>query len=115
MNDRKARYEALQEALNQRILVLDGAMGTMIHQRNLTPADFGGPKQDNCPEQLVRTRPDVIEDIHRAYYAAGSDIVETNSPTLPRCGHVTSLKCASRLASQLLKGQGQRMPSASTS
>ncbi len=79
MNDRKVRYEALQEALNQRILVLDGAMGTMIHQRNLTPADFGGPKQDNCPEQLVRTRPDVIEDIHRAYYAAGSDIVETNS------------------------------------
>ena len=54
-------------------------MGTMIHQRNLTADDFGGPKQDNCPEQLVRTRPDVILDIHRAYFAAGSDIVETCS------------------------------------
>ena len=79
MIDRKARYEALQAALNNRILVLDGAMGTMIHQRNLTIEDFGGVKQEGCPEQLVRTRPDVIEDIHRAYYAAGSDIVETNS------------------------------------
>ncbi len=79
MTDQQARYEALQSALNSRILLLDGAMGTEIHQHNLTVEDYGGPKQENCPEQLVRTRPDVIAGIHRAYYAAGSDVVETNS------------------------------------
>jgi len=63
----------------QRILVLDGAMGTMLQQRDLTAADFGGPDLEGCNENLVLTRPDVILDIHRKYYEAGSDIVETNT------------------------------------
>jgi 5-methyltetrahydrofolate--homocysteine methyltransferase len=54
-------------------------MGTMLQQRNLTAADFGGAALEGCNENLVFTRPDVIRDIHRAYYEAGSDIVETNS------------------------------------
>ncbi len=54
-------------------------MGTMLQQRHLTAEDFGGPHLEGCNEHLVETRPDVILDIHRAYYAAGSDIVETNS------------------------------------
>ena len=70
---------ALRELLSQRILVLDGAMGTMLQQRNLTAADFGGAALEGCNENLVRTRPDVVLDIHRKYFAAGSDIVETNS------------------------------------
>ena len=45
----------------------------------LTAADFGGPELEGCNENLVLTRPDVISDIHRAYYEAGSDIVETDS------------------------------------
>ena len=70
---------ALRELLQQRILVLDGAMGTMLQQQPLTAADFGGPALEGCNENLVKTRPDVIEAIHRAYLEAGSDIIETNS------------------------------------
>ena len=73
------RYEALREALASRILVLDGAMGTMLQQLNPTIEDWGGPAFENCPENLLYTRPDWIRDIHRQYYAAGADIVETDS------------------------------------
>jgi len=71
--------KALRELLAERILVLDGAMGTMLQQQNLSAADFGGPALEGCNENLVRTRPDVVLDIHRKYFEAGSDIVETNS------------------------------------
>jgi 5-methyltetrahydrofolate--homocysteine methyltransferase len=73
------RREALLDALATRILVLDGAMGTMLQQRNPTIDDWGGAKFENCTENLLFTRPDWIRDIHRAYYEAGADIVETNS------------------------------------
>src|SRR5205823_2904720 len=71
--------EALRELLSQRILVLDGAMGTMLQQRNLSASDFGGPALEGCNEHLVRKRPDVVLDIHRIYLEAGADIIETNS------------------------------------
>ncbi len=51
----------------------------MLQDRHLTANDFGGPALEGCNENLVLTRPDVILDVHRAYYEAGSDIVETNS------------------------------------
>jgi len=54
-------------------------MGTMLQNRHLTAEDFGGHSLEGCNEYLVKTRPDVITDIHRAYYTAGADIVETNS------------------------------------
>src|ERR1700722_13821108 len=79
MTDRNQRRKALLDALEARILVLDGAMGTMVQQRNLSAADFGGPALEGCNEVLVRTRPDVILDIHRAYLEAGADIIETDS------------------------------------
>jgi 5-methyltetrahydrofolate--homocysteine methyltransferase len=71
--------KALRELLAERILVLDGAMGTMLQQRHLTAEDFGGAALEGCNENLVRTRPDVVLDIHRKYFDAGSDIVETNT------------------------------------
>jgi 5-methyltetrahydrofolate--homocysteine methyltransferase len=70
---------SLQEALNNRILILDGAMGTMIQQADLTADDFGSDDLDGCNEILVLTRPDIISGIHEAYLAAGSDIIETNT------------------------------------
>jgi 5-methyltetrahydrofolate--homocysteine methyltransferase len=79
MNTWEERQQALFDALNSRIVVLDGAMGTMLQRANLTAADFGGNALEGCNENLVRTRPDVVLDIHRAYYAAGADMVETNS------------------------------------
>ena len=80
------RTAALTEALAQRILIIDGAMGTMVQRHQLTEADFRGDrfvhhgrdlKGDN--EVLVLTRPDVVASIHDAYFAAGADIVETNT------------------------------------
>jgi 5-methyltetrahydrofolate--homocysteine methyltransferase len=79
MTDFKVRQQALLDALATRILVLDGAMGTMLQQANLTAEDFGGAALEGCNEHLSLTRPDVVLNIHRAYFNAGSDIVETNS------------------------------------
>ncbi len=71
--------KALEALFAERVLVLDGGMGTQIQVRNLTAQDFGGPELEGCNENLVLTRPDVIRDIHAAYFEAGADIVETNS------------------------------------
>ncbi|QYR23809.1 methionine synthase [Paenibacillus sp. sptzw28] len=69
----------IQEMMQKRILILDGAMGTMIQQEDLGPEDFGGEELEGCNEMLVLTRPDVIRKIHEAYLAAGADILETNT------------------------------------
>jgi 5-methyltetrahydrofolate--homocysteine methyltransferase len=79
MNNLIQRGLALRELLRERILILDGAMGTMLQQAQLTAADFGGPQLEGCNEYLVATRPDVVLSIHRKYLNAGSDIIETNS------------------------------------
>src|SRR6185503_3168158 len=69
----------LREALARRILVLDGAMGTMLQAAGLTAEDFGGAALDGCNEHLNLTRPDVVRDIHRAYREAGADCISTNT------------------------------------
>ena len=63
----------------KRILVLDGAMGTMIQAADLGAADFGGAQYEGCNEYLNLTRPDVIRSIHAAYFEAGADMVSTNT------------------------------------
>ncbi|GGF94235.1 methionine synthase [Paenibacillus aceti] len=70
---------SLESRMKERILILDGAMGTMIQQENLSPADFGGEDLDGCNEMLVLTRPDVIQNIHERYLQAGADLIETNT------------------------------------
>jgi cobalamin-dependent methionine synthase I len=70
---------AIQEVLRQRILVLDGAMGTVLQGKALTADDFGGLDYEGCNEHLNLTRPDVIRDIHTAYLEAGADIILTNT------------------------------------
>jgi 5-methyltetrahydrofolate--homocysteine methyltransferase len=75
----RGREEELRELLHRRLLVLDGAMGTMLQARDLKAADFGGEALEGCNENLVLTRPDVIQDVHEAYFAAGADIIETNT------------------------------------
>ncbi|MCG6868049.1 MAG: homocysteine S-methyltransferase family protein, partial [Gammaproteobacteria bacterium] len=76
----------LTAALAERILVLDGAMGTMIQRYRLEEADFRGERFADWPcdlkgnnDLLVLTRPDVIREIHAAYLSAGADILETNT------------------------------------
>ncbi len=71
--------QLIEKELQKRILIIDGAMGTMLQNENLTAEDFGGEEYEGCNENLVLTRPDVIEKIHREYLAAGADIICTNT------------------------------------
>jgi 5-methyltetrahydrofolate--homocysteine methyltransferase len=80
------RGQALPGLLEQRIAILDGAMGTMIQRFKLTERDYRGDRFKDHPrdlknngELLSLTRPDVIRDIHEGYLAAGADIIETNT------------------------------------
>lgn len=68
-----------EQQLKKKILILDGAMGTMIQGKHLNAADFGGEEYEGCNEYLTITSPDVIGDIHRAYLEAGADVIETNT------------------------------------
>jgi 5-methyltetrahydrofolate--homocysteine methyltransferase len=83
---RTERIAALHAAIKQRILILDGAMGTMIQRHKLGEADYRGERFKDWPSDLkgnndllVLTQPDIICGIHEAYLQAGSDIVETNT------------------------------------
>ena len=80
------RIEELKDRLHQRIVVLDGAMGTMIQKRNLSEADFRGERFAAHPcdlkgnnDLLVLTQPELIGSIHREYLEAGADMIETNT------------------------------------
>lgn len=81
-----AKVNQLEQELKKRILVLDGAMGTMIQQHKLSEAQFRGERFADWPSDLkgnndllVLTQPDIIRDIHSQYFEAGADIVETNT------------------------------------
>ena len=83
MADRTAQLDAL---LRERILILDGAMGTMIQEYRLAEADYRGSRFADHPHDLkgnndllVLTRPQVIREIHEQYLAAGADVIETNT------------------------------------
>ncbi|HEY6272382.1 MAG TPA: methionine synthase [Terriglobales bacterium] len=65
------------ETVRERVVIYDGAMGTQIQERNPSLDDFWG--KENCSEVLVLSRPDMIKDIHAAYFTAGADVVETNT------------------------------------
>jgi len=86
MSDRSARLQALQQALQQRILILDGGMGTMIQSYRLEEEDYRGKRFADWPSDvkgnndlLILTRPDVIGAIEKEYLDAGADILETNT------------------------------------
>jgi len=68
---------AYLDALRERVLVYDGAMGTNIQLHHLTPEDFGGKALEGCNDHLVLTRPDVIQGIHESFLTVGCDVVET--------------------------------------
>lgn len=107
----------LKQLIDERVLILDGAMGTMIQRYNLSEQDFRGERFAEVPGQmkgnndlLCLTRPDVIKDIHRNYLEAGADIIETNTFNAQRISmadyHLQDLCCeinraAVRLAREL--------------
>src|ERR687885_1702851 len=76
----------IQDLLNERILIIDGAMGTMIQRYKLTEADYRGERFKDWPSDLkgnndllCLTQPQIIKAIHKEYLAAGADIIETNT------------------------------------
>jgi 5-methyltetrahydrofolate--homocysteine methyltransferase len=78
--------KSIQESLKERILIIDGAMGTMVQRHKLQEADYRGERFKNWPSDvkgnndlLVLTRPDIIKGIHRQYLEAGADIIETDT------------------------------------
>ena len=84
--DRKARIATLKAAAKERILIFDGSWGVMIQRKGLAEADYRGDRFAALPgdmkgnnDMLCLTRPDIIEELHNAYYGAGADISETNT------------------------------------
>src|SRR5437588_3361870 len=65
------------QALSERVLIFDGAMGTSIQLQHPTADDFGGKSLEGCNDHLVLTRPDIIQGIHESFLAVGCDVVET--------------------------------------
>ena len=116
----------LEQLLKERILILDGAMGSMIQQYNLTEEDYRGAQFTHLPGQmkgnsdiLCLTRPDVIKEIHAGYLEAGADIIETNSLNLTRISmsdygleaYITELNhAAARLAKEAAGEYTRRNP-----
>src|SRR5438874_4766068 len=84
MKARMSTRDFLEQLLSERILLLDGSMGALIYSRQPTEEDYRGQRLHNhpvplknCTEALVLSQPRMIEDIHRAYLEAGSDLIET--------------------------------------
>ncbi|MGW7724868.1 homocysteine S-methyltransferase family protein, partial [Streptomyces canus] len=75
--DSRTRVSALREALATRVVVADGAMGTMLQAQDPTLEDF--ENLEGCNEILNVTRPDIVRSVHDAYFAVGVDCVETNT------------------------------------
>jgi 5-methyltetrahydrofolate--homocysteine methyltransferase len=78
--------KSIQAALQERILIIDGAMGTMIQRHKLTESDYRGERFKDWPSDLKGnndllnlTKPDIIVGIHKQYLDAGADIIETNT------------------------------------
>src|SRR5271168_4173653 len=95
-------------ALRERVLIFDGAMGTNLQILGLSPEDFGGPELEGCNEWLIRTRPDLISQVHRSFYEVGCDVVETgtfgsSSVVLVEYGLANQARQLSREGAELAK------------
>ncbi|MDQ6728648.1 MAG: homocysteine S-methyltransferase family protein, partial [Actinomycetota bacterium] len=67
------------EAVGERVVIFDGAVGTNLQRLELSADDFGGPQFEGCNEMLVDTRAEVIADLHRSFFDVGCEVVETDS------------------------------------
>lgn len=77
--NRIEKKDTYLQALDKRVLVFDGAMGTMLQSKNLSAEDYGGESLVGCNDALVLYSPDVVADVHRAYLMAGADVIETDT------------------------------------
>ena len=67
------------QALRERVVIFDGAMGTNLQLLGLADEDFGGPEYEGCNEILVETKPELVAQVHRSFYEVGCDVVETDT------------------------------------
>ena len=79
MNQTASKKNAYLDALDQRVLVFDGAMGTTLQAMNLSAEDYGSPRWVGCNDVLVLTKPEAVLSVHRAFLEAGADVIETDS------------------------------------
>ena len=114
-------FKQFERLLGERLLVLDGAMGTMIQRFNLTEDDFRGQLLKNHPTKLqgnndiiALTRPDVLHQIHRLYLEAGADIIEANTFNAQRISQADYqtehlVEAINRAAVRIARSEAQRM------
>ena len=67
------------QALRERVVIFDGAMGTNLQLLGLGPDDFGGPELEGCNEVLVESKPELVAQVHRSFFDVGCDVVETDT------------------------------------
>ncbi|HEX8696674.1 MAG TPA: methionine synthase [Longimicrobium sp.] len=101
------------DALAERVIVFDGAMGTSIQRYNLSASDFGGERLEGCNDYLVISKPEVIEEIHAGYMEAGCDVLETdtfrsNRITLGEYGLQDQVREINVAAARLARGVADR-------
>ncbi len=101
------------DAIQDHVLIFDGAMGTSIQRYNLTAEDFGGEQYNGCNDYLVITRPDVIEAIHASFLEVGSEVIETdtfrsNRHTLSEYGLADKVLDINRAAAQIARRVADR-------
>ncbi len=111
--DRQNRVAQLKSLLAERVLVLDGAMGTALQNLDLGAADFGGGEYEGCNEYLVITRPEAIAKVHDDYFAAGADVAETDTfggtpLVLAEYGLAERARELNRVAAQIARESAQR-------
>ncbi|HEX2907981.1 MAG TPA: homocysteine S-methyltransferase family protein, partial [Phototrophicaceae bacterium] len=111
--DRPFTNRRYLDAIQDHVLIFDGAMGTSIQRYKLTAQDFGGEQYDGCNDYLVITRPDVIEAIHASFLEVGSEVIETdtfraNRLTLSEYGLGTRVLEVNRAAAQIARRVADR-------
>ncbi len=79
MTNRKYTNRRYLDALEKKVLVFDGAMGTSLQNQNLTAEDFGGEQYNGCNDYLVISRPEAVEKVHRSFLDVGVDVLETDT------------------------------------
>src|ERR1700677_854632 len=109
MNVEHAPASTYLQAIADRVVIFDGAMGTNLQLAGLTADDFGGPDLEGCNELLVVTRPDVVDRVHRSFFEVGCDVVETDTfgasaPVLAEYGQAHRVRELNLAAASLARG-----------
>src|SRR5215216_3314833 len=120
MTERKYTNRKYLDALAQKVLVFDGAMGTSLQNQHLTAEHFGGEQYNGCNDYLVISYPEAVENVHRSFLEVGVDVVETdtfrsNPITMKEYGlqdrvieiNETAARLARRLADEYASKTGQ--------